>query len=369
MEQLKNMSLKKAFFLFTFCSLLVSMLFVVLAWKGCDIVSSGFPSGGVAFGPDGTITYLEDPTPQQRRMLSVISYLRIASCILFPVCGLGIAGILFYRVKLKPLIAVLWEGTKRIQNQDLDFSIPEISGDELGQVCAAFEMMRAELLRTNRELWRQTEERKRLNAAFSHDLRNPITVLKGTVKLMQQGVCDEQALTRLKSYTNRIEQYVEAMSSVQRLEQIPVQLREISCNALREELEDTVKQLAPSCILSLQAPEEGTVVIDHGLFLTVAENLIGNAARFAESEISICLEIQKEMLSLTVMDDGPGYPEILIKEGPKPFGKGKEDGAHFGMGLYSSETLCRKHGGTLEVKNRENHGARATANFQINKKA
>lgn len=85
----------------------------------------------------------------------------------------------------------------------------------MGQLCAAFEEMRSELLKSNRLLWQQAEERKRLNAAFSHDLRNPITVLKGSVKLLRQGIQDEQTIDRLESYTLRIEQYVEAMSSVQ----------------------------------------------------------------------------------------------------------------------------------------------------------
>ena len=59
--------------------------------------------------------------------------------------------------------------------------------------------MRAELLRSDQELWEQAEERKRLNAAFSHDLRNPVTVLKGTVKLLKEGKQDDQALDRLEN--------------------------------------------------------------------------------------------------------------------------------------------------------------------------
>lgn len=66
--------------------------------------------------------------------------------------------------------------------------MPVGSDDELGQLCAAFETMRKELLKSNQELWRQAEERKRLNAVSSHDLRNPITVLKGTVKLLRQAL-------------------------------------------------------------------------------------------------------------------------------------------------------------------------------------
>ena len=195
------------------------------------------------------------------------------------------------------------------------------------------------MLFRSQELWRQAEERKRLNATFSHDLRNPITVLKGTIKLLRQGTSDEKTIDRLESYTLRIEQYVEAMSSIQRLEQMPIQISRCTYSLLRSELEDTGKLLAGALKLSVSTPDNGTMQLDHGLFLNVAENLIGNAVRFAKSKITICLEQQENYLLLSVTDDGPGYPAELVQNGPKPFGKMKEDSAHFGMGLYSSQTL------------------------------
>lgn len=96
------------------------------------------------------------------------------------------------------------EGTRRIQTHDLDFTLPTPSADELGQICATFENMRLELLKTNQELWRQAQERKRLNAAFAHDLRNPITVLKGSLKLLRNGMADEQTIDRLIGLLNII---------------------------------------------------------------------------------------------------------------------------------------------------------------------
>lgn len=69
---------------------------------------------------------------------------------------------------------------------DLDFSMEASGGDELGALCGAFEAMRAQLLENNQALWRQSEERRRLNAAFSHDLRNPLAVLQGTVQLLRR---------------------------------------------------------------------------------------------------------------------------------------------------------------------------------------
>ena len=280
----------------------------------CNSISSNFPSGGIEILADGSIVKMETPTETQQNILSMLGIIQIVSCIVLPMGGLALSGILYYHIKLKQPISTLRNGISRIRNHDLDFSMPVHSDDELGQLCTAFDTMREELLKSNQELWRQAEERKRLNAAFSHDLRNPITVLKGTIKLLRQGTADEQAIDRLESYTLRIEQYAEAMSSIQRLEQMPVRINEYSYSLLHSELEETAKILAGALEPSVSAPDKGTIQLDHGLVLTVAENLIGNAARFAKSKIEIHLERKGNFLHLSVTDDGPGYPVELIKE-------------------------------------------------------
>ena len=103
--------------------------------------------------------------------------------------------------------------------------------------------------KNDQELWRQMEKRKRLNAAFSHDLRNPVTVLKGSVKMARQ--CADSGtertaqlienLTRIETYTGRIERYVEAMSSAGRLEQIQVEKALTDPQILARELENAIR--------------------------------------------------------------------------------------------------------------------------------
>ena len=363
MERLRNMGLKRSFVVLAALCLLAALALTAAVYIACGWIASDYPRGGIEIGPDGTITELAQPSVEQTRVLCLLNGIQMVSMAVLPVGGLCLAGILFYRIKLKRPISVLQMGMERIQAHDLDFTIPEVSRDELGQVCAAFETMRAELLRTNQELWRQAEERKRLNAAFAHDLRNPITVLKGTVKLLRRGTGDEQALDRLEVYTRRIEQYVEAMSGVQRLEQLPVEPRPVSLSQLGNELKETAGLLAPALRLSCRFPEEGWVNLDHGLFLTVAENLIANAARFACSRMELSLKTDNGFLMLTVADDGPGFPQELIQNGPKPFGKRDGDAAHFGMGLYTCKLLCQKHGGDLRLQN--GPGAVVLASFKF----
>ncbi len=379
MERLKNMGLKRSFFLLSVSCLSAALLLTFGIYFICGKIAERYPHGGVAISYDGTMTKLEEPTPEQEKFLSLLGRIQTAAMLIVPVSGLGLAGILFYQLKLKKPIAILKTGIGRIQMHDLDFVIPEVSRDELGQLCAAFETMRGELLRTNQELWRQAEERRRLNAAFAHDLRNPVTVLKGTVKQLRRsgglGGEEAQALERLETYTLRIEQYVEAMSSIQRLEQMPVCKKPVDISLLQSELEETGKLLAPShrvrvlveddFALDISAQDGRTVQLDHGLFLTAAENLIGNAARFAEEELTISLVRKGNVLILVVEDDGPGYPAALLQNGPRPFAKMSGDAVHFGMGLYSGMLLCMKHGGTLTLQNGTERGASATASFAV----
>ena len=365
MERLKNMGLKKSFLLLSLSCLAVAFLLLGAVIFLCRGIENHYPLGGVEILSDGSVVPLPSPTVSQQRILATLNIVQMVSCILFPVGGLIVSVFLFYYLKLKQPISCLQNGIMRIQNNDLDFSLPILSNDEMGQLCAAFEEMRSELLKSNRLLWQQAEERKRLNAAFSHDLRNPITVLKGSVKLLRQGIQDEQTIDRLESYTLRIEQYVEAMSSVQKLEQLSVKPKEIRLSVLQSELQETARLLALSKKVSVLVPSGGTVCIDHGLFLTVAENLIGNAARFAEKAISIQITLQNDSLVLKVEDDGAGYPLSLVQNGPNPFETTSSNSSHFGMGLYSSRILCEKHGGRLILGNQAGGGASATAIFHF----
>ena len=364
-ERIKRIGLRGSFFLLALWGLAVSLVLLALLWQGCGAIAARYSNGGYIIGPGGLVERLPSPSPEEARLLELLGGIQLTGCILLPLLGLAGAGALFYRWKLKRPIALLMEGTRRIQAQDLDFSIPQPSRDELGQLCAAFETMRAQLLRTNRELWRQGEERKRLNAAFAHDLRNPVTVLKGSVTLLRQGSRDPRLLDRLERYTQRIAEYVEAMGGVQRLEQLPVRPAPIDSAILAAELAETARLLAPRLTASLSAPASGPVALDHGILLTVAENLIGNAARFGRERLEIALTREGDTLTLMVADDGPGFPPELLRDGPRPFGRLAEDPEHFGMGLYSSRLLCQKHGGELRLQNRPAGGAAAAASFRI----
>ncbi len=75
---------------------------------------------------------------------------------------------------------------EQIAADNLDFSVQYDAEDELGTLCKSFERMKNELLNNYKRIWRMTEERRKLNAAFAHDLRIPLTVLQGYTDFLEE---------------------------------------------------------------------------------------------------------------------------------------------------------------------------------------
>lgn len=383
MEWIRRMKCKKALFTIAFINLLAAALLSVISFCICLRVNARISSHTVEIRMNGgslDVAQREIAATSSRTVIAgeILSVLQILLPIVFFVTAMLVTASLFYRLKLEEPLEILTKGAARIMENDLDFKIETGSDDELGRLCAAFETMRQSLLKNHRELWRQTEERKRLNAAFAHDLRNPLTVLKGSVKMARQ-CCGEanlvqreavgerigmpdlltENLLRIESYTDRIERYVEIMSQVGKLEEIVADRVPVGWDNLGKELEnamgfvvsDSGKQLDFSAAGMNADPKGESILLDQNMLFQIAENLVSNAIRFARLQITVRLVYEKNMLSLEVADDGSGFPGELLKQGVKPFQKGGEENGHFGMGLYICDLLCRKHGGSLTIRN------------------
>ncbi len=376
MEWIKQMNLKKALFAITFINITIALFLSFLSVWGCVILRSQIAPSGVVVeiqSDSAVMKQLQEGTTQAAAIYEIISVIQMILPILIYIGALFVTASMFYRLKLKEPLALLIKGASRIIENDLDFTIEAKSQDELGQLCIAFETMRKTLMDNNRELWRQTEERKRLNAAFSHDLRNPITVLKGSAKLAKKCVADGSAeqiadnLSRMESYISRIERYVETMSSIQKLEEIPIKQEQVQWDNLISELEKIITFVGADSskrINFISSTFSESFLIDKSILFQITENLISNAVRFAEQNIDVSCSLTETMLKLSATDDGCGFPAALIKNGIQPFQKGSEDTEHFGMGLYICNLLCQRHGGSISIQNNE-IGATVSATLKI----
>ena len=142
------------------------------------------------------MTELPAPSESALQFAGVLEALQFILPVLFFVTALILTSSLFYRMKLREPIALLTDSADRIMANDLDFTIRSSSQDELGQLCRAFESMREALPVKYPELWRQNEERRQLNAAFSHDLRKPGYGIKRIGKVSPEMHTERQSVYR-----------------------------------------------------------------------------------------------------------------------------------------------------------------------------
>lgn len=305
---------------------------------------------------------------------------------LAPVLAYGGLGLLtfrrFYRVHIAAPLAELAGAADRIAEQDLDFAIGTVRGRELGRLSETLEHMRASLLEAQRELWRTAESRRRLNAAFAHDLRTPITVLKGTVEMAQMRLrrgdtLDVDALDALSSQAARLERYATSMGGLTKLEDRPVERERLSADVLRGELEHHVAgvvsargseldlELASRSESAESIRHDMTVLLDLSLVEEVLDNLLSNACAHAVSSVTFDMMVDAGTLTLVVTDDGPGFTPEALHRGCDPFFSENKSAEHFGLGLNVSSVLCGLHGGEIALTNAETGGAHVIATFDV----
>lgn len=289
--------------------------------------------------------------------------------------GTILCAVVFYNTKLKKPLFLLTQAYTKVAENDLNFKLAYNSGDEMGRLCAAFENMRAALEANNSEMWRQMDERKRLNAAFSHDLRTPLTVLKGRMEMLKSSVVEghytdaelTDELEIISANITRLENYVEAMSSLQRLEDIPIRRTPVQFTEMVSGLKDTAEiLLGEKCVFRVDAAEK-TLLLDMETATLVYENLLSNAQRFAQKRVEIHIFLSKNFLMFSISDDGPGFSSEALKRATEPFFRGekKSGGLHMGLGLNICKVLCRRHGGDITIANRAQGGAEVTACFAV----
>lgn len=297
-----------------------------------------------------------------------------ASPYVYTIVILGGGLFLFYRRRIRRPLQALIRSAERVASGDLDFRVALLRRDEFGRIGEAFERMRSELENGNRQMWQLAEQRRQLNAAFSHDLRTPLAVLKGRIDLLADfypsGDLDREetisAIEALRRNAERLERYVTSMNAVQKLDDLEADLRAIELTELAEELREIAEALRGPRTLDFGSMLPAAASLDRNLIARVFENLMVNAQRFATGRIVVRFDPSSDSLRIVVSDDGPGFTPEALSQAVEPYYRGSDAEAdvHFGLGLYICRLLCEKHGGTLRLGSEPSGGAEVTAEFR-----
>lgn len=383
----KNTSIKKTLIIYIVIAIFFigMMYFITLAI--CDnwnwlLAQKYYPESG--YSPDSKysvqLTGYEEFTIQDNILFHILRFMESYSILIYTGLGIVYTSFRFYNDKLKVPISLLKEEAHYISKNDLTFECSYDSQDEMGDLCLAFDSMRTSLIQNNQMMWDMMEEQKRLNAAFAHDLRTPLTVLHGYTDLLTNYypkglISDEKLMDTLKCMENnitRIEKFANTMKDMNSIHDIKVTRHKMNSLDLMKSILETVTILDGKNGIGISCHnniiETKIINIDKKVFLEVFDNLISNALRFAKSKINIYIELSEEnKLILYVKDDGKGFLPEEIPKLTKPYysSNKKESGEHFGIGLTICQILCEKHGGDIGFVNGLDGGGIVSASFFV----
>ena len=184
--------------------------------------------------------------------VEVLDWLQTWSMLLISFLSVFLVLDRFYRHRLKKPLEILKDSAEKIGRRDLDFYVEYGQEDEMGQLCDAFEQMRLQLRDNNQMMWKMIEEQKQIRAAFSHDLRTPLSVLKGYVEYLSRYYPDErlskekviEILKELSEQTQRIENFADTMKKINRLDEREVDQKLIDSATILKKSETILSTLS-----------------------------------------------------------------------------------------------------------------------------
>ena len=378
------LSLRKSLVLYVIAFVVLAVFLSVTTFSICGSAAEGIRA---SYPPSGEKYYLTNeqgeqlgdgayigivPVPMSKedeRTIALLEKLPIVATPIYSAFCIIAAALLFYRNRLKKPLAELRTASEKIANNDLDFSIDYDSNDELGQLCASFEIMRTTLADNFSKMWRQVEERKALNAAFAHDLRTPLTVLKGYNEMLQTSDNSQtrETAATMGKHISRMENYVSSMSNLRRMEDAQPEYKLIDLQTVASSLYDSAKIVCTKNGKELILQNNIPILqlsLDSAFISQVCNNLISNAVRYARTLVTISFTLHDNGLLLSVSDDGNGFDKDSLQKAANPYFTGESSHSeHFGLGLYICKLLCEHHNGYLRIENTE-VGAKVSAFFK-----
>lgn len=382
-QGMKQMSLRNAMVSFFFFVFLFIAMAYFLTVRICDNCITMLEC--VYFYQEGYVQYPNNPyykkypvTREEKAMnkIYIFYYFKQYNLIIYIPLGIFVAAYFFYKEKLKEPLHFLHQGAEHLSKNDLDFSFYYNSDDEMGEICQTFEHMRFQLVENQKEIWKMLEEQRQLNAMFAHDLRTPLTVMRGYLDMLKKYYPLDmpkekvmEILIVLTRQVERMEQFSNTMKELHSIDEFKIKRKSDNlqhlCKKIKENIEGTERKI-PIRFEALFPAEPFFCSFDEAVILEVLDNIIGNALRYAKTMIDIKADLEHDMFLIYVKDDGCGFSKNAQKNALNPYysGEGKEQG-HFGLGLTLANQLCHKHGGKLEIANSIDGGAIVCAMFSI----
>ena len=278
-------------------------------------------------------------------------------------------GLWIYRSIAVPLVK-LKKATKNIKEGNLDFVLEVEGNDEFSQLCQDFEEMRKRLKESTEEKILMDKENKELISNISHDLKTPITAVKGYVEGIMDGVADtpekmDRYVRTIYNKTNEMDHLINELTFYSKIDtnRIPYTFSKLNVedyfSDCAEELGLEMETRGIELVYANYVEKGVQVIADGEQIRRVIHNIVSNAIKYMEKPrgiIQLRVKDVGDFIQVEIEDNGKG---IAAKDMPYIFdrfyrtdvSRNSSKGGS-GIGLSIVKKIMEDHGGKVWATSR-----------------
>lgn len=315
------------------------------------------------------VTKLGQVLPEVERLVREIV---LATLLILGATGIILVGWIYQSI-VKPLNQ-LHEAMHNISEGNLDFTLETTSHNEIGELCSDFETMRKRLKETAEEKLQYDKDNKELISNISHDLKTPITAIKGYVEGIMDGVADtpeklNKYIRTIYNKANDMSHLIEELTFYSKIDtnRIPYTFSKINIDQYFrdcvEELKLDLEEKNIELTYFNYIEEDIIIIADAEQLKKVVNNIIGNSVKYIDKKkgiINIRIKDAGDFVQVEIEDNGKG---IAIKDLPYIFDRFYRTDASrnslqggSGIGLSIVKKIIEDHGGRIWATSKETTG-------------
>lgn len=272
---------------------------------------------------------------------------------------------------MKKKMKAILDVTEKIRNQDLEFEIKQVNVKEINLILSSLEKLRSELKNSFEMQWKNEEQKTQQISSLAHDLKTPLTIVKGNSELLyDMDPTEEQreCLDYISEYSDKMSEYIkELIETTRRKSNVAIEFKKMSSAVFFAEIKSEVEALckANGIELIFNCELNGDINISKELLHRAIMNIVDNGVAFSpeNGKITILVKEKSGDATISIMDEGKGFSLEGLKKATSQFymeDKSRNGQKHFGVGLYEANETVKLHEGTLTLENNADKGACVT---------
>lgn len=283
---------------------------------------------------------------------------------------------------IRPLQA-LRDAAREIKEGNLDFRMQVAGKDEIGQLGVAFEEMRSRLQQSIRVQLQYEENRKELLAHISHDLRTPLTAIRGYIDGILEGVADTpeknaKYMRTIALKADELDHLIGELFLYSKLDmnRLPFQFEAVSLAPFladwKEELQFELEKQGIAFHASIRLGPDAYVSLDRDHFKRVLNNIVQNSIRYMDKPrkmITLNVYRENDAAVMALADNGIGIePDALRHIFERFYRVDESRSAHTGgsgLGLAIAKQIMEGHGGIIAAASERHIGTTITLKMPI----